>query len=179
MVLKADCDDVREVLKDIYKQVYLCINPNLHYADVSLVYQLLTESYGIIIIKLGRKTASFHQFPPEIIYTELFCHNIIQTLIVLGNVVDVAVVADGLEVTTGTFDFTFLRATELRTLEVIAFGLCHEIDVLDTSFLEGYCPVRIVLSHRRIDIEAIGKFRIDSNLITRFQLISEVHLNAF
>lgn len=179
MVLKADCDDVREVLKDIYEQVYLYINPNFHYADVSLVYQLFTESYGIIIIELGRKTASFHQFPPEIIYTELFCHNIIQTLIVLGNVVDVAVVADGLEMTTGTFDFAFLRATELRTLEVIAFGLCHEIDVLDTSFLEGYCPVRIVLSHRCIDIEAIGKFRIDSNLITRFQLISEVHLNAF
>ena len=80
MVLKADCDDVREVLKDIYEQVYLCINPNFHYADVSLVYQLLTESYGIIIIELGRKTASFHQFPPEIIYTmlsKLLCHNII------------------------------------------------------------------------------------------------------
>ena len=57
MVLKADCDDVREVLKDIYEQVYLCINPNFHYADVSLVYQLLTESYGIIIIELGRKLA--------------------------------------------------------------------------------------------------------------------------
>ena len=53
MVLKADCDDVREVLKDIYEQVYLCINPNFHYADVSLVYQLLTESYGIIISNSG------------------------------------------------------------------------------------------------------------------------------
>lgn len=113
MVLKADCDDVREVLKDIYKQVYLCINPNLHYADVSLVYQLLTESYGIIIIEPGRKTASFHQFPPEIIYTELFRHNIIQTLVVPGNVVDVAVVADCLEVAAGTFDFAFLRTSEL------------------------------------------------------------------
>ena len=119
MVLKADCDDVREVLKDIYKQVYLCINPNLHYADVSLVYQLLTESYGIIIIEPGRKTASFHQFPPEIIYTELFCHNIIQTLIVLGNVVDVAVVADCLEVAAGTFDFAFLRTSELGALKVV------------------------------------------------------------
>ena len=56
MVLKADCDDVHEVLKDIYEKVYLCINPNLHYADVSLVHQLLTESYGIIIIELGRKS---------------------------------------------------------------------------------------------------------------------------
>lgn len=59
MVLKADCDDVREVLKEIYEQVYLCINPNFHYADVSLVYQFLTESYGILIIELGRKPHYF------------------------------------------------------------------------------------------------------------------------
>ncbi len=37
------------------------------------------------------------QFPPEIIFTELPCQNIIQTLVVLGNVIDVAVVADGFE----------------------------------------------------------------------------------
>lgn len=71
MVLKADCDDVREVLKDIYEQVYLCINPNFHYADVSFSVSFLTESYGIIIIELERKTASFHQFPPEIISTKI------------------------------------------------------------------------------------------------------------
>lgn len=101
------------------------------------------------------ETDEIMRFPPEIIYTELFCHNIIQTLIVLGNVVDVAVIADGLEVAAGTFYLAFLRATELRTLEVIAFGLCHEIDVLDTSFLEGYCPVGIVPAHRRVDVEAV------------------------
>jgi len=60
-------------------------------------------------------------------------------------------------VTAGTFNLAFLRATELRTLEVIAFGLCHEIDVLDTPLSEGDRPVGIVLAHWRVDIEAIGQ----------------------
>ena len=47
------------------------------------------------------------------------------------------------------------------------------------SLMEYHGPVWIIVTDRRIDIEAIGKFRVDSNLITRFQLISEVHLNAF
>ena len=47
-------------------------------------------------------------------------------------------------------------SSELRPKEVIALRLCHEIDVLDTSFLESYCPVGIVLAHRRIYVEAAG-----------------------
>ena len=42
----------------------------------------------------------FYQFPPEFISTKLrklLRYNIIQTLVVLGNIVDVAVFADGLE----------------------------------------------------------------------------------
>lgn len=55
-----------------------------------------------------------------------------------------------------------------------------QVDVLDVAALmEYHGPVWIIVTDRRIDIEAIGKFRVDSNLITRFQLISEVHLNAF
>ena len=104
----------------------------------------------------------FYQFPPEIICTKLsklLCYNIIQTLVVLGNVVDIAVIADGLEVATGTFDFAFLRTSELRALEVIAFGLSHKIDVFDTSCWEGDRPVGIVLTHRSVDIEAIWQVR--------------------
>lgn len=47
------------------------------------------------------------------------------------------------------------------------------------ALMEYHGLVWIIVTDRRIDIEAIGKFRVDSNLITRFQLISEVHLNAF
>lgn len=47
---------------------------------------------------------------------KLLRYNIIQTLVVLGNIVDVAIIADGLEVTTGTFYIAFLRTSELGKL---------------------------------------------------------------
>ena len=62
------------------------------------------------------ETEKITQFPPEIIstkFSKLLRYNIIQTLVILGNVVDVAIVADGLEVATGTFYLAFLRASEL------------------------------------------------------------------
>ena len=54
------------------------------------------------------ETALFHQFSPEIIsISKLLRHNIIQTLVVFGNVVDVAVIADGFEVVLGTLYLAF------------------------------------------------------------------------
>lgn len=50
------------------------------------------------------------QFPTEIIspkLSKLLRYNIIQTLVVFGDIVDVAVVADGFEMTTGTFYLAF------------------------------------------------------------------------
>ena len=58
---------------------------------------------------------------------------------------------------TGTFDFAFLRTSDLGALMVISFRLSHKTDVLDTSFPEGYRPVGIIVFHRRVDIEAIGQ----------------------
>ena len=74
------------------------------------------------LIRAG--TDELLQFPPEIIsskLSKLLCHNIIQRLVVLGDIVDVAVIADGLEVATGTFYLAFLRALELTILQVIVF----------------------------------------------------------
>lgn len=65
------------------------------------------------------RTALFHQFPPEIISTKLsklLCYNIIQTLVVLGNVVNVAVIVDGGEVATDALYLAFLRTYELTIL---------------------------------------------------------------
>ena len=62
------------------------------------------------------ETDKIAQFPPEIIstkFSKLLRYNIIQTLVILGNVVDIAVVADGLEVAAGTFYLAFLRTPEL------------------------------------------------------------------
>lgn len=67
------------------------------------------------------ETCKITQFPPEIISTKLsklLRYNIIQTLVVPGNVVDVSVVADGFEVATGTFNLAFLRTTELTILQI-------------------------------------------------------------
>lgn len=68
----------------------------------------------MIWILFRAETDKITQFPPEFISTKiskLLCHNIIQTLVVLGNIVNVAVVADGFEVVQGTpylaFFFSF------------------------------------------------------------------------
>ena len=80
---------------------------------------------------------------------------------------------------TGSFNLAFLRTTELTILQIIAFRLGHKIYVLDTSFPESYSLVGIVLAHWGVDVETVWQLGIDCYLITRFQLISEVHLNAF
>ena len=59
--------------------------------------------------RIRAETGEMMQFPPEIIrkeFIKLLRHHIIQTLVVLGDVVDVAVVADGFEVATGFFSHT-------------------------------------------------------------------------
>lgn len=63
------------------------------------------------------ETCKITQFPPEIISTKLsklLRYNIIQTLVVFGNVVDIAVVADCLEVATGTFVLTVSSSARKR-----------------------------------------------------------------
>ena len=57
------------------------------------------------------ETDKITQFPHEIIstkFSKLLRYNIIQTLVVFGNIVDVAVIADGLEVAASTFYVAFL-----------------------------------------------------------------------
>ena len=57
------------------------------------------------------ETDKITQFPPEIIstkFSKLLRYNIIQTLVILGNIVDVTIVADGLEVAASTLNLTFL-----------------------------------------------------------------------
>lgn len=135
--------------------------------------------HWLLIDYLVRKLAKHRSFRTKslsIKLSKLLRHNIIQSLVVLGDIVNVAVVADGLEVATGTFDFAFLRASELGALKVIAFGFCHKIDVLDTSFPEGDCPVGIILAHWRVDIEAVWQLSIDNHVIFVLQGFGKVLL---
>ena len=43
------------------------------------------------------------------------------------------------------------------------------------SFLESYCPVGIVLAHRRIDVEAAGAYKFWFNSV-KFEVISQSQL---
>ena len=131
---------------------------------INEIFEFRVSFYGLFSFilrnKFGRKRHCFISFSPKIIFTKLsklLCHNIIQWLVVLGNVVNVAVVADCLEVAAGTFYLAFLIATELRPLKVVAFWLRHKIDVLDTSFLT------LTMGHQFKDVK-ITKLLIFSSL---------------
>ena len=89
------------------------------------------------------------QFPPETLCISsrfLIIYNIIQTLVVLSYIIDIAIVANGFEMKIGALYLALLRAAELAILQVIVLGFCHEIDVFDTAFSNCNNPVRIVLS---------------------------------
>ena len=59
-----------------------------------------------------------------------------------------------------------------QTILIITFRFSHEVDVLDvTTLMEYHSPVGIIVSQRRVDIEAIGQLCIDSYLVVRFQLV--------
>ena len=76
--------------------------------------------------------------PPEILCISsrfLLSYNIIQTLVVLGYIIDIAIVANGFEMQIGALYLAFIRATELAILQVIILGFRHEIDVLNTAFI--------------------------------------------
>lgn len=78
------------------------------------------------------------QMPPEILCISsrfLLSYNIIQTLVVLGYIIDIAIVANGFEMQIGALYLVFLRAAELAILQVIILGFRHEIDVLDIAFI--------------------------------------------
>ena len=63
--------------------------------------------------------------PPEILCISsrfLLSYNIIQTLVVLGYIIDIAIVANGFEMQIGALYLAFLRATELAILQVIILG---------------------------------------------------------
>lgn len=75
--------------------------------------------------------------------------------------------------TAGTFYLhAFSSTLVFQTIFVVAFRFSHEVDVLDvTTLMEYHSPIGIIVSQRRVDIEAIGQLCIDSYLVVRFQLV--------
>ena len=75
--------------------------------------------------KIRAETCKIMPFPPEIIsITKLLRHYIIQTLVVLGNVIDVASVANGLEknMTTNIIPCVSENTENIRFISELGFS---------------------------------------------------------
>ena len=83
----------------------------------------------------------------------LFGHKIKQTLVTVHDIINYISVTDCFEMFPRTMYLGFLNEPELhRGHRAFRFG--NEIDVLDSAFIEGNRPVRIIMPDRCCDIEA-------------------------
>ena len=99
----------------------------------------------------------------------MLCDNIPQLIAVLYDIVcDVAIRNCG-EVTTCTlYLHAFGSTVVLQAIFVVTFCFCYEVDVFDvTALMEYHSPVGIIVSHWRIDVEAIWQFCIDDYFVSR------------
>ena len=54
------------------------------------------------------------------------------------------------------------------------FCFCNEIDVLNGAFIKSDCPVGIVASHRRRNVEAVRQFYINRHICIRIQFCGKI-----
>ena len=80
---------------------------------------------------------------------------------------------DLLEELAGTFNFRMLDGAQFHAGHG-AFGLCHEINVLDRAFLEGNGPVRVVITDRSGNQKSAGQFCVNHHLGAGIQLLHEL-----
>ena len=109
---------------------------------------------------------------------ECSLHQIHQLLIIGDDVEFYLVAADGLEVFAGAgyfggFDFPEFHGGD------ISFGLCHEIDMLYASFVEGDGPVGVVFSYGGVDVKAFGEFYVHAYFVAAVQLLGKRFFNRW
>ena len=103
-------------------------------------------------------------------------HNLFQQrLIAVHYVIDHISVADRLKMLSCTVDFRFLNEPELHGGHG-AFRLSNKVDMLDGTFIESNRPVRIIVSYRRCDIEAVRQLHINRNICVGVQIGSKIAL---
>ena len=86
-----------------------------------------------------------------------------QGLIAVHNIINHISIADCLEMLSCTVNFRFFNEPKLHRRQG-TFRLSDKLDMLDCTFIESNCPVRIIASDRGCDIEAIRQFHIDGNI---------------
>ena len=75
----------------------------------------------------------------------------------------------------GTFDLLLFQGAELhRGHAALSFG--NEVDVPDGAFLEGDCPVGVVVTYRGRDQETPWELGVDNDFLAGIQLVDEFSL---
>ena len=59
-----------------------------------------------------------------------------------------------------------------------ALGLSHEIDVLHTALLKGYCPVGRVVAYGGGEVESLGQYGIHHHLLSRIEVLHKLAFHA-
>lgn len=73
---------------------------------------------------------------------------------------------------TGAADFCPLNGLELQTFHH-AFGFCHKVDVLYSSFIESDCPAGRIVTHWRGDMEPSRQLGIDTDFLSFIKALSK------
>ena len=103
----------------------------------------------------------------------ILLHNLFQQrLVTIDHIINDIATADCLEMLSGTVNLRFLNQSQLHGVHrTLCF--CHEIDVLDIVLIERNSPVRVVMTNRSGDVEAIGQFNIDCHIGAYIQTLSK------
>ena len=105
----------------------------------------------------------------------LFHYLFQQGLVTVHHVIDHISVADCFEMLSCAVNFRFLDEAELHGRHR-SFRFGNEIDMLDGAFIESNRPVRVIVSDRRCNIEAVRQFHINRNIRVGVQIGREIML---
>ena len=96
-----------------------------------------------------------------------------QSLVSVHHIINYIAITYCLEMFPCAVDFCLFNWSNVVKMQGIqsAFGLGNEVNMLDRSFIESDCPVRIISPYRGRNIEAVRQFNIDCNISICIQLL--------
>ena len=105
----------------------------------------------------------------------LFHYLFQQGLVTIHHIINHISVADRLEMLSCAVNFRFLNEPELHGGHR-AFRLSNKVDMLHATFIESNRSVRIIMSDRCCDIEAIRQLHINRNICVGVQIGCKIAL---
>ena len=107
--------------------------------------------------------------------SDLFHYSFEKSLVAVYHIIYNVSVADCFEVFPCAVNLGFFNQSKLHGGHR-AFCLSNKIYVLDCTLIKSNSPVRIIVSYRCCNIEAVRQLHIDSDIRVRVQLGSEIAL---